>query len=118
VPLVAASPASAQRPNDLKDVLIGLALNAAQNLVHSGVQRKLAPVARLLDGITTPSPTVSSTEWPAWYVTAVHEQQPKVTAAELARIQAQEITDARTATQMARSAIDHMKSINSIMMRD
>jgi hypothetical protein len=117
--LTATTAASHDAAGEVKDVIVDLAVAAAQHFVKGRLQQKFGPFAQILDqafGAAAAS-AVSSAEWPEWYAAAVREQQPVLDAAELARIQADEITRSRNATEMARSAIETAKSMTATLGR-
>jgi hypothetical protein len=112
------SPASPARPpTDVKEILIDFAWTAAEQFVKGRVQQKLGPLAQVVDQFFGSPPSERKAAWPEWYANATTQQQPRLDPAELARVQADEITKARAATQMARAAIETSKSINSTLTR-
>ena len=117
VALTGAPAASARAPTDVKDMLIDFAWTAAEQFVKGRVQQKLGPLAEAVDQFFGSPPSQSNAAWPEWYANATTQQQPQLDPAELARVQAEEITNDRVATQMARAAIETSKSINSTLTR-
>jgi hypothetical protein len=111
----AATASPVGQPKELKSTLIDLALDAAQNLIRNKVDEKFSVVTQLLNrSDTAAAPSVSSTQWPQWYSTAVNGGQPQLDATERARLLAKEISDARASTQMAQTMMQHMKDMSNI----
>jgi hypothetical protein len=111
-------PPAPDRPGgDVKDMLVGFAWTAAEQFVKGRIQQKLGPLAQVVDQAFSAPAIVGSTAWPEWYAAAVAEQQPTMDSAELARVQAEEVTRARTATEMARAAIETAKSMTATLGR-
>jgi hypothetical protein len=117
VALTASPAAPARPPTDVKEMLIDFAWTAAEQFVKGRVQQKLGPLAEVVDQFFGSPPNQMNAAWPEWYANATTQQQPQLDPAELVRVQADEITKARVATQMARAAIDTSKSINSTLTR-
>jgi len=94
-------------------------MGLVQSFVQSGVQRRLAPVAQVLEILTggPAGPPVPSSEPPPWYQAAFAEGQPKIDPTEVARIQAEAHARSRQSIQMlqmaAQSSHDSMKAILS-----
>ena len=110
--------ATAGRGGDLDNALLGVALGVAGTVLQSRMEGALGPIAKFVDQWTAAPPTVPSTPWPEWYAAAVAQQQPTTSAAQLARLQAKEITETRLQTEMVRSLIETHKEINRMIWRD
>jgi hypothetical protein len=114
-PLSAETPPADRGPVDPKQLLINIALDAAQRFVEGRVQQKLAPVAQTITQLFGPAAAPGAAVTPDWYGAAVNAQQPTASATELAMIQAEEITNTQTAVHMAEAAMASARARNSVL---
>lgn len=130
--LSAASPVPAAQPhaNEMKEALIGFALNLAQNLVQHHLERNLSGAATVIDKLagsmgigTADNAGAAGSEGtgrshaasePEWYNAAVQNGQPELSATERALAEARRITQGRLAQQLGQAAITHMNNMTAI----
>jgi hypothetical protein len=96
-------------------MVLDFALSAAQTFVENKVQQKIGAISQKFEKGAASFSGVSSAQRPDWYTAAVQEQQPRMDPTELARIQAEEISNARANEQIAQSMMDHMRNMSKIM---
>ena len=129
---VASEPAKKLPANEMKEALIGFALNAAQNLVQHHLQRKLPGATTFIDSLAgsmgfgaavnagaaasqATGPSHSSSD-PEWYHAAASTAQPQLSATERALAQARSISEGRAAEMAGQRAMQHADALKNIAM--